>query len=719
MCPSCGKKVLVPAGRFDEGCIVGDFIIKGKIGEGSIGAVYRATQISLDRQVALKILSPEYTTAKGIIDFLKEARAAAKLTHTNLVQSFAVGEEEGICYMAMNYIIGETVKTRLKREGKIPIDEALHVIQQVAEALYYAWDEIAIIHRDVKPDNIMITEDGIVKLTDLGLAMNQSEWREDMEISGSPSYMSPEQFSGEKLDTRSDIYSLGVTLYQMISGKLPFDAETVKSVALQHFEQDAVPLNKLDPMIPLKVSQLVQKMMAKLPEDRFQNMEELLEAIWTIRQKTAPDKSLVPDIHTISIKRLNYDFQHESAEAKKNVKKLEREIRSKSNLALILLVAVPTAVALSLGAVFLFSGKEGQSEKKLEDRVGYLSRFATDRSMGIDVIMSEGDKVMREIGTPKNRTQEMLLAKVNAVLACAAKRQAEFEIQSLRAGIQNYQNDIVKLNSTIDAMKARVSAAEKNMSENGDADKLKHDLEKARADLKAARASSDETKAASRELITSYKNICEEYDRLYVKNMRMKMLELRRAARFKEVDAMLVAESLKPGGRLKDWLGARESENIKLGKVYNAIADSGTKYSSSVVEGDGKVVMISGGAIDYQDATGRIRQKPWAEMSTDSLWSIVSRDPKFSSQENETRMYIEALKGNIGLASKYAPDNRELSELVAMLYSESLDTLKYVMVSDPKRAELLAQGFLRQLEGADNFENMKSSIKALVRRDAE
>ena len=186
-CPSCGKSVLVPVARFEDGCVIGDFVIRGKIGEGSIGAVYRAVQISLDRTVALKILSPEYTNAKGLTDFLREARAAAKLIHTNIVQALAVGEEDGTCYMAMTYINGETVKARMKRDGKIPVDEALHIVQQVAEALYYAWDEAGMIHRDVKPDNIMITEDGIVKLTDLGLAMQQTEWREDMEISGSPS----------------------------------------------------------------------------------------------------------------------------------------------------------------------------------------------------------------------------------------------------------------------------------------------------------------------------------------------------------------------------------------------------------------------------------------------------------------------------------------------------------------------------------------------------
>lgn len=313
VCPGCGKNVLVPSGRFEEGCIIGDFIINTHLGRGSIGDVYKATQISLDRPVALKVLSPNLMTEKGVADFLKEARAAAPLSHNNLVQSYAVGMDDGYIYMAMTYITGETLSSRLLRDGRIPVDEALHIVQQVAEALYYAWSECRIIHRDVKPENIMLTENGVVKLTDLGLAISQFEWSENMEISGSPSYMSPEQFAGEKLDTRSDIYSLGVTLYQMISGKLPFDAPTVTTLAQKHLELNPVPLDSVMPDVPPRVAALVGKMMAKNPNDRFADMEELLLEIWSIRQRTAPNRDMVPDVHTISVKRLDYDFQNVQA----------------------------------------------------------------------------------------------------------------------------------------------------------------------------------------------------------------------------------------------------------------------------------------------------------------------------------------------------------------------------------------------------------------------
>ncbi len=321
-CPSCDHHTIAPEAKFTETCVIGDFILEKKLGAGSLGTVYKANQISLDRVVALKILLPEYTNEKGIQDFLKEARAAGKLTHKNLVQSLAVGEENGICYMAMTYITGRTLIDRINKEGPIKPDESLHIIQQVAEALYYAWDEGQLIHRDVKPENIMITNEGIVKLMDLGLAMPQSEWSDEMEVSGSPSYMSPEQFAGEPLDPRSDIYSMGITLYQMLTAKLPFEATTVEDVAKQHFNDTPPSISKINPMIPNSVIAIVKKMIAKHIDDRYDDTDTLLKSIWSVRQKIAPNKDLIPDIHTISIKSLDYNVQEEMKERKQN-KKIE------------------------------------------------------------------------------------------------------------------------------------------------------------------------------------------------------------------------------------------------------------------------------------------------------------------------------------------------------------------------------------------------------------
>ncbi len=413
-CPGCGNNLKLPATNFEAGCVIGDFIIKEKIGEGSIGAVFKATQQSLERTVALKILFQEYTNSNGIANFLKEARAAAKLSHPNLVQSLAVGEENGICYMAMNFISGETLKHRLQLESILNTDEALHVIQQVAEALCYAWEEANMVHRDIKPDNIMITDEGVAKLTDLGLAMPQSDWHEDMQISGSPSYMSPEQFAGKRLDPRSDIYSLGVTLYQMLTGELPFKGTSIKIVARQHFEDKPTPINKLNKNISLRVSALAKKMMAKLPDDRFFSMEELLEEVWTIRQRTAPDKNLVPDVHTISINRLNYNLQNESLERQKIVKEELKVLEGKNKKlkwAISLIVIMIVSLFIWIFAYYRPSG----NYLALRDQINTLKSKIEARELGPDAIRIHVRKLRKEFPVFKNKRETELYRQLEVI----------------------------------------------------------------------------------------------------------------------------------------------------------------------------------------------------------------------------------------------------------------------------------------------------------------
>lgn len=394
-CPGCSKTIAVPSSPCEIGCIVGDFTLQEKLGAGSIGTVYRALQISLEREVALKILRRDSMTPKGVADFLKEARSAAKLSHSNLVQSYAIGEDGGFIYMAMTYVKGETLKARLKREGRIPPDEALHIVQQVAEALCYAWEESRLIHRDVKPENIMLTDGGVVKLTDLGLAMRDSDWRADMEISGSPSYMSPEQFAGEPLDTRSDIYSLGVTLYQMLTGELPFKASTVTTLAHQHYEQKPIPPNQIVKLIPNSVSSLVKKMLAKQPSDRFDDMEDLLRSIWKIRQKTAPNRSLVPDVHTISIKRLDYGMQKEYALRQKSMRKLSRRNGSKLMLKL-LFGMIPVVLLLLLLAFLFFDNLSLRYRSAPFQHVDAFERMAKDPTIPLSELEEEAEAVSQE-----------------------------------------------------------------------------------------------------------------------------------------------------------------------------------------------------------------------------------------------------------------------------------------------------------------------------------
>ncbi len=469
LCPSCSRELLVPVSRFQEGCIIGDFLIKSKIGEGAIGSVYLATQLSLERQVALKILSPEYTTTRGIKDFLKEARAAATLNHINLIQSYAIGEEDNICYMAMTYISGGSVKDRLNKEKKLPVDESLHIIQQAAEALHYVWQEKAIVHRDVKPDNIMITGEGIVKLTDLGLAIDTAEWREDSDISGSPSYMSPELFTGAKPDTRCDIYSLGVTLYQMLSGKLPFEARSIRSLAYQHMEEDAPSLDKTDPDIPPAVARLVKKMMTKDPANRYQDMDELLRDIWSIRQTTAPDRSLVPDVHTVSVRRLDYDIQKESIHTRTTVRKLEDEIRERRKFVRILVLLIPVAVMLTIITTLYWYGNspvEISAESRLAQKIATFGRFTKDDTIPLKIIREEGDKIISEFGKPHNKTQTLMLESIQAKINAAVLRRTEIENRNLLNALRAARSENAKLRSELEILqRQRASSGERSADE--------------------------------------------------------------------------------------------------------------------------------------------------------------------------------------------------------------------------------------------------------------
>ena len=438
-CPGCSRQLHVPPSRFQDGCVIGDFVIRSKIGSGAVGTVYLATQLSLERQVALKVLLPEYCTRKGSVDLLKEARMAASLNHINLIQSVAIGEEDGICYMAMPYISGGSVMNRIIREKQLPVDESLHIIQQSAEALHYVWTECGMVHRDIKPDNIMLTQEGIVKIMDFGMAVNITDWQSGTSISGSPSYMSPELFNGAKPDPRCDIYSLGVTLYQMLAGRLPFESETIRLVAYQHMEEEPEPLNKLNPDVPPDVVKLVRRMMAKKPEDRFQNMEELLSEIWRIRQETAPDRNLVPEVHTVSVRRLDYEIQRDSVQSQAKVRELESEVRHRRRELHLVMMLVPAAAFLGIIVTLFWFGNapiKVSAEARLATQIEYFTRLVNDDAIPFQSIRDEGEKIIAEHGSPGNRVQELMLEKIRSLIVKAELRRLRIENINLKNALR-------------------------------------------------------------------------------------------------------------------------------------------------------------------------------------------------------------------------------------------------------------------------------------------
>ena len=282
-CPDCQSQFDNPGPKnLAPGVILGDFLIKGNISSGGMGQVFLAQQLSLDRDVALKVLHNKYTGDKEYIDSLfSEAKAAAKLSHPNIVQAYAVGEADGIFYFAMEYVRGNTFKEILKKQNKIPFDQAVKVIIEIAGAINIAWKEQKLVHQDIKPDNIMLDANGFAKLADLGLAKtatSQKNAQEDAdEVLGTPQYISPEQLTGVQTDVRSDIYSLGATFYHFVTGRFAYEAPLAEDIARQHVEGNLIPPKEKNPELPEELNAIIVKMMARYPEDRYQTPEPLIK----------------------------------------------------------------------------------------------------------------------------------------------------------------------------------------------------------------------------------------------------------------------------------------------------------------------------------------------------------------------------------------------------------------------------------------------------------
>lgn len=249
-----------------------------EVGTGGMACVYKAQDILLDRIVAIKVLHEKFSNDHDfLVRFRQEAQAAARLSHPNIVNIYDVGFDENVHYIVMEYVRGETLKDYIDKHGHLPIVDAIRITFDIGEALENAHRN-GIAHCDIKPHNILLTETGRVKVADFGIAraVNSNAAGSDNSILGSVHYFSPEQASGGPVDERTDIYSLGVVMYEMMTGVVPFEGDTAISIALQHV-QDDIPLpTKYNRRIPQLVERVILKAMAKNPDDRFQNIGELM-----------------------------------------------------------------------------------------------------------------------------------------------------------------------------------------------------------------------------------------------------------------------------------------------------------------------------------------------------------------------------------------------------------------------------------------------------------
>ncbi|MBD3335848.1 MAG: protein kinase, partial [Candidatus Eisenbacteria bacterium] len=263
------------------GTEIGRYRITGEIGRGGMGVVYKATQVTLNRTVAVKMLPPHLALSREYLArFQREAETLARLAHENIVHIYDIEEAQGAHFIIMEYVGGPSLSSLLQREGRLAPERARDIAARVAGALAAAHHQ-GVIHRDIKPDNILFSAAGQPKLTDFGIAhMRDTKFKTQTGLFlGTPLYISPEQALGQAVTAASDLYSLGVVLYEMLAGRVPFTADDPLAVALKHINEGPEPLQRVAPELPASLCRIVHQTLEKDPTARFADARELQDAL--------------------------------------------------------------------------------------------------------------------------------------------------------------------------------------------------------------------------------------------------------------------------------------------------------------------------------------------------------------------------------------------------------------------------------------------------------
>lgn len=345
-------KASINESRETTGQIPG-YKVMGKLGSGAMAVVYKAKQLSLDRTVAIKVLPKKFVEKADYVErFYKEGRLAAKLNHNNIVQAIDVGEVGGLYYFVMEYVEGKTLYDDLAKGKIFDEREAIEIVIQVAKALAHAHAQ-GLIHRDVKPKNIMINKEGIVKLADMGLARETSDIKaakhEQGKAFGTPYYIAPEQIRGEvDIDGRADIYSLGGTLFHMVTGRVPFEAAAPSDVMRKHLKEPLVPPDHINTALSTGIGEVIEVMMAKDRNNRYKTMDEVITDLEAVRAGKSPllarQKFNVEDLSKIEEEGQAFDLEENGH------KVYSEEAVAKYRIALVALAAL----AGVLGLIILF-----------------------------------------------------------------------------------------------------------------------------------------------------------------------------------------------------------------------------------------------------------------------------------------------------------------------------------------------------------------------------
>lgn len=307
-----------------NGIILSDrYEILGKVGSGGMSDVYKAKCHKLNRYVAIKVLKSEYSEDKNFVSkFRAEAQAAAGLSHPNIVNIYDVGEDSGLHYIVMELVEGITLKTYIDKKGRLEVKEAISIAIQVAQGIQTAHSH-HIIHRDIKPQNIIISKEGKVKVTDFGIARASSAQTINSNAMGSVHYISPEQARGGYSDERSDIYSLGISLYEMITGSVPFEGDTTVAVALQHIQGEIPSPRDVVPDLPVSVEKIIYKCTQKKPERRYAKAAELIMDLK--RSLVTPDEDFVVLASNVSTSAPTVSLSEEEVDQIKNGNKQAKQ----------------------------------------------------------------------------------------------------------------------------------------------------------------------------------------------------------------------------------------------------------------------------------------------------------------------------------------------------------------------------------------------------------
>lgn len=375
--------------------LAGRYELLEKIGDGGMAVVYKARCRLLNRFVAIKILKPEFAKNPDIIEsFRRESQAAAGLSHPNIVGIFDVGREGNLHYIVMELIEGQTLSKMIEKEGPIEYHKVIDITKQIAAGLSYAHKH-HIIHRDIKPHNILMTPDGVAKIADFGIAKAMSESIDDDSeemVMGSVHYFSPEQARGGYVDEKSDIYSLGIVMYEMLTGRVPFDAETPVQVALMHINEQMIPPSRYVPTIPPRLEAIILKATAKVQVSRYANVDEIIKELDKIELISAVvgEEAVAPEIRKTDRTELDKQKKEAAAEKKKrNKKNSEGNSRKYIIIGAVLLAAVAV-----IASIFVFGG--GKGKVVVPDLRGYTYEEAEQELESLGLEIEKGNEVFSD-----------------------------------------------------------------------------------------------------------------------------------------------------------------------------------------------------------------------------------------------------------------------------------------------------------------------------------